>query len=234
MNDMNETALVRVRELGFSYRRQPVFAGLTLGAARGECVVLAGPNGSGKSTVLALLAGILRAQTGSVSVQGRIGYVPQGDALLTDATVGENLRFFYALAHAPVPERLPFDVQRFGGKRIGALSGGMRKQVSIACALAGDPEVLLLDEPCAGLDLCFTELLTDAILRWKKQGRAVVYVSHDPAQLGACADRVVFLSRPPRYAEREELARSPGIAENVGALYRSLFAEPEKKETEEK
>jgi ABC-2 type transport system ATP-binding protein len=145
--------MLQMTDVTFSYGSRKILSALSLQAPPGECLVIAGPNGSGKSTLLALLAGVLTPDSGAVRTDGRVGYVPQGIALFGDMTVEENLRFFAGLARSPIPSPLPFGLEARLHTRVDRLSGGTQRQVSIACALPGDPEVLLLDEPCAGLDL---------------------------------------------------------------------------------
>ena len=176
-----QSRTLRLAEIGFSLRF-------------GECAVIAGTNGSGKTTLLSLAAGIFKPTAGRVECAGRAGYVPQGSALLEDATVGENLRFFADLAGAGIPDPLPFAVGGWMERRVSRLSGGMKKQVSIACAMAGDPDVMILDEPCAALDIRFRESLCSLILDWKAAGKAILYVGHDPAEFFPFCDRLLFLS----------------------------------------
>ena len=121
--------MLEVRSLSFSYRGKPVVSGLSFTALPGSVTVLAGPNGSGKSTTLSLIAGVLRPDAGTIRADGRIGYVPQGIALFEDMTVKDNLRFFASEAHVPIPAHLPFGIDTFLGKRLSALSGGMKKRV---------------------------------------------------------------------------------------------------------
>ena len=197
--------MISIHDLRFSYGRNRIIDGLSFDAARGECVVLAGPNGSGKSTVLSLAAGILRPDGGEIAVRGRVGYVPQGASLFYDATVEENLRFFAGLSHAPIPTELPFSVEKIKKKKVSALSGGMAKQVSIACAMIGDPDIILLDEPCAALDVDFRIEMIRLVLAWRGQGKTVLYVGHDPAEFYDFCDRLVFLADKPLVTERNAM-----------------------------
>ena len=196
--------------VSFSYggRGRPVLDGVSFAVRAGECVVVAGTNGSGKTTLLSLAAGIQKPVGGRVEQSGRVGYVPQGSALLEDATVGENLRFFASLAGAEVPQPLPFEVEKWLDRRVSRLSGGMKKQVSIACAMAGDPGTLLLDEPCGALDLRFRDALGKLIADWKREGRAILYVGHDPAEFFPFCDRLLLLGRRGKTAEVSDLPRA--------------------------
>ncbi len=200
--------MILCQNLNFSWGRQKIVENLSFRVETGECLVLAGANGAGKTTLLSILAGIVPPASGTVKTDGKIGYVPQGSALLEDATVAENLRFFSDLARVPVPdpEKLPFAVRENLKKRVSKLSGGMKKQVSIACALVSDPPVLLLDEPCAALDLPFCEDMIALVQQWKKALKTVVYVGHNPAEFEPFYDRILFLSNTPLLVSREEIA----------------------------
>ena len=196
---MHPQPLLRFENVSFSYgrgrTRSTVLSDVGFAVSAGECAVLAGTNGSGKTTLLSMAAGILKPESGRVETAGRIGFVPQGSALLEDATVEENLRFFSALAGADIPDPLPFAVGEWMDRRVSRLSGGMKKQVSIACAMAGNPDVMLLDEPCGALDIRFRDALCSLILDWKAAGKAILYVGHDPAEFYPFCDRLLFLTR---------------------------------------
>jgi len=203
--------MLTVTGLTFSYNRKPLLDALSFQAAPGECVVLAGPNGSGKSTALSLLAGVLKPDAGSVTAEGRIGYVPQGTALFEDMTVADNLAFFADLAGVKLPEEFAFGVGRFLKKKVSSLSGGTKKRVSIVCALLGDPENLLFDEPCAGLDVQYRDELTALILRLKSEGRSICYVGHEASEFASFYDRLVFLGgEKPQVFEKADLSGASG------------------------
>lgn len=186
--------LLQAENLSFRYGRKPVLQGVSLAVDAGECLAVSGPNGSGKSTLLALLAGILRPRGGTITRSGQVALVPQSGGLLEDLSVARNLDFFASLAGLPFPSELPLDVEPLRRQRVGALSGGQKKRVSIACALAGGADVLLLDEPCAGLDFPHREEMLRLIAGLKAQGKAILYVSHDPTEFGPVYDRLLFLS----------------------------------------
>ena len=133
---------IEVNQMSFSYRKKPVLSDISFRAREGECIAVAGVNGRGKSTLLAILAGILKPKTGTVGCYGRVGYLPQSISLFEDMTVEDNLRFFAGLAKCEVPKELPFRLNDKRKERVGWLSGGQKRQVSIACALLGEPQVL--------------------------------------------------------------------------------------------
>ncbi len=223
-----------MRDVCFSYGKRSILSQLSFSAAPGECVVLAGPNGSGKSTVLSLLAGVLKPDSGTVTVEGRVGLVPQSAALFEDMTVEDNLRFFAGLAGGPVPDALPFGVDLFRNKRVSKLSGGMKKRVSIVCALLADPDVLLLDEPCASLDAQYRDALIRLVQERKQRGCTVIYVSHDPTEVVSFCDRVVFFGPTPAVYTREQM--SDGSADDIVFCrkFLELFRKKERRNQDER
>lgn len=215
--------MTELKNLTFSYGKRSILDGLTVSVREGECLVLAGPNGSGKSTTLSLIAGVLRPKSGQVIPGGRVGYVPQGTALFEDMTVEENLHFFAGLARCTVPAELPFGLEHRLKERVSKLSGGMKKQVSIACALLGGPEVLLLDEPCASLDIRYREELTRLILQLKEEGRTILYTGHEPMEFFPFCDKLLFLGGQPALHTREELTGSPADPTRFCQTFSQLF-----------
>ena len=102
--------------------------------------------------------------------------------MLADLNVRDNLKFFAALCHGDIPEEPFLPLEAAGKKRVGKLSGGMQKRLSLVCAALGEPDILLLDEPCIGLDVAAQELLFRQITRWKEQGRCILYAGHNAAE----------------------------------------------------
>ncbi|HEX2070860.1 MAG TPA: ABC transporter ATP-binding protein [Thermoleophilaceae bacterium] len=175
--------------------------GVSLSASPGELVALVGPNGAGKTTLLSILAGIQRADAGSVSRPPReIGWVPQQAALYGKLTVAENLRLFARLerigdAEAAVAEMLELTgLADRGDDLAGELSGGNRQRVNIAIGLLGRQEILLLDEPSAALDPRQRERVWEFVLGLARRGTAVVYSTHDLQEAARHADRVIVLA----------------------------------------
>ena len=171
MTDSLDPAL-EARALTRDYGSVHALRGLSLCVHPGELYGLVGPDGAGKTTALSCLAGLMRPTRGSVHVLGqdpmrrgagvrdRLGLMPQQYSLYGDLTVMENLTFFgrlFGLSRATFRERSAellaiTRLDRFGGRRADALSGGMYKKLALACALLHRPRVLLLDEPTNGVD----------------------------------------------------------------------------------
>lgn len=221
--------MLAVNNISFSYGKKTVIENLSFSVEAGECVVIAGPNGSGKSTALSVVAGALTPSSGTVTLNGKLGYVPQGAALLEDATVIENLRFFASVSHGHVPDVLPFDCDKYKHKRVSKLSGGMKKQVSIACALLGNPDVIMLDEPCAALDISFRDEMIGLVSEWKKEDKGIVYVGHDPSEFRSFFDKLVLLGDVPRCYTRDELSEQLGSDEDFIRFYKNTLANIKRK-----
>ena len=166
-----------------SYGRHRVLRGVDLAVEPGQLVAIVGENGAGKSTLLGILAGTLRADSGSVQRHGALGYCPQTAVLNDNLTVDQHLRYFAAAYQLPdtkradeLVERLGFD--QFRAEAVGALSGGTRQKLNLTLALLHRPAVLLLDEPYQGFDwetyLRFWDLVGDL----QSAGTAIVIITH--------------------------------------------------------
>ncbi|WP_062641044.1 ABC transporter ATP-binding protein [Streptomyces maremycinicus] len=167
-------------------RSLQVLRGVDLSLAPGEVVGLVGENGSGKSTLMKILVGALRADAGSVSYHGRLGYCPQEPVVYEHLTCDEHFELFgraYAMteqaerrSRRAIYESLGFE--RYAAVRADRLSGGTLSKLNLGLALLADPEVLMLDEPYAGFDfdtyLRFWELVAER----RRTGRTVLIISH--------------------------------------------------------
>ena len=184
------------------YGRKEVLRGASFRTQSGRCIGILGTNGCGKSTLLKILAGVLTPDGGQFLRQGEdllknsslrariVGYVPQGTALIEELSARDNLRLWYE------PEAMERSLDEGVLRRLGIheflrtaankLSGGMRKRLTIGCAMAKDPEILLLDEPTAALDLVCKEQILDTFDAFRRDGGALVMVSHDQWELAMC------------------------------------------------
>lgn len=193
---------IRLEHIRKSYRRKPVLSDICLSAQGGQCIGILGANGSGKSTLLSILAGILPRDEGSFLVNGRdlftqprrrsqlVGYVPQGVALMEELTARDNLRLWYSrkdLARELETGVLSLlGIGEFLDKPVYKLSGGMKKRLSIGCAVAGRPPILLLDEPTAALDLACKQQIDGYLRSYRAAGGLLFLTTHDPAELALC------------------------------------------------
>jgi ABC-2 type transport system ATP-binding protein len=184
-------AAVDVRDLVKTFGRLRALDGISLRIQRGEIYGLLGPNGSGKTTLIRAIVGLIRPDSGSVTVLGhqmpqlavlsRIGYMTQAAALYPDLSVEENVRFFAAINGAAerVDEALRFvDLYDRRKSVVATLSGGMRTRASMACALVHQPELLLLDEPTVGVDPQLRVQLWDRFQKMALNGTTIIVSSH--------------------------------------------------------
>lgn len=172
----------------------------------GEVTGLLGPSGCGKTTLMRSVVGVQRIRSGSVRVFGeaagsavlrsRIGYVTQAASVYDDLTVEENLRFFASVLgvdHAEVAHYIDVvDLTEEHGKLVGHLSGGQRSRVSLAVALLGEPELIVLDEPTVGLDPVLRRDLWQTFHRLADDGAAVLVSSHVMDEATRC-DRLMLM-----------------------------------------
>src|SRR5690349_10631978 len=163
--------------------------GLTLHVNRGECFGLLGPNGAGKTTTIEILEGLLTADSGDIEVLGlrwnrdqrelreQIGIHLQETQLSDKLTVEEMLKLFRSFYRRgrPVSELLQIvELESKRSARAGTLSGGQKQRLSVACSLAGDPDLLFLDEPTTGLDPQSRRQLWDVLRRYREAGGTIL------------------------------------------------------------
>ncbi|MEQ0562400.1 ABC transporter ATP-binding protein [Amycolatopsis sp. NEAU-NG30] len=180
--------------------------GVTVEVAPGEVVALLGPNGAGKSTTVDLLLGLSKPDAGEVIVaggspreavdRGLVGAMMQNGALLPDVTVGEIVGLVVSTHVQPLPAAEVIARAGLGHlvkRRCGKLSGGERQRVRFALALAGDPQLLVLDEPTAAMDVDGRRAFWAAIREFADGGRTVLFATHYLAEAEDYADRVVLM-----------------------------------------
>ncbi|WP_035857037.1 ABC transporter ATP-binding protein [Cryptosporangium arvum] len=200
-----EPAIV-VDDLVVDRGKRRVLHGIGFRAAPGSVVGLLGPSGCGKTTLMRCLVGVQKVRSGTVTVLGepagsaslrrRVGYVTQAPSVYTDLTVRENARYFATVLGVPVAEAdravRNVGLESHAGQLVGALSGGQRTRASLACALVGRPEVLVLDEPTVGLDPVLRHELWQQFHELAAAGTALVVSSHVMDEAGRC-DRLLLM-----------------------------------------
>lgn len=199
---------LQVNGLTVSLGGRPVLSGVDLAAYRGRVTALLGPNGAGKTTIVRCCTGLLPAAPGQVSLlgrspaqavaQGRVGVMPQATAAWSGIRAVELLHYLASLHAHPLP--VSGLVDRLG---IGAyartpyrrLSGGQQQAVNLAGALVGRPELVLLDEPTAGMDPHLRRTVWDLVAELRGAGVAVLLTTHAMDEAERLADRVALLDR---------------------------------------
>ena len=201
-------AVISIQNIQKRYRRKRVLQGVSFSAQNGDCIGILGGNGTGKSTLLRTLAGVIRPDAGQflwnefdlmrdeARREAFVGYVPQGTPLLQELTAKDNLRLWYdsAALERSLDEgvlRL-LGVDKFLKTPVSKMSGGMKKRLSIGCAVAHDPRILLLDEPSAALDLVCKEHILQYLAAFRKRGGVVILSTHDVQEIGVCSARYML------------------------------------------
>lgn len=203
------------RNIGKSYNRRPVLRGVSLSVQRGEVVGLLGPNGAGKTTCFYIITGLIAPDYGTVIRDGYditdlpmyrrarlgVGYLPQEASIFRGMTVEENIR---AILEVSVPLRdrreaaldsllAEFSISHLRRTPALALSGGERRRVEIARALASKPRYFLLDEPLAGIDPIAVGEIRDLVRHLKDRGIGVLITDHNVRETLDIVDRAYIL-----------------------------------------
>jgi len=221
--------MLEARGLRKSYGTRAAVVDVSLHVNAGEVLGLLGPNGAGKSTTVGMLCGLITPDAGSVTIAGagiaagadafkrRIGLVPQDLALYEDLGALANVELFGALYGMPqaLLKGRAAEVLALVGltdrarDKPATFSGGMKRRLNIACALVHDPDVLLLDEPTAGVDPQSRNAIFDSLEALKRQGKALVYTTHYMEEAERLADRIVIIDHGQVVASgtQAELAR---------------------------
>lgn len=212
---------IETQNLTKSYGRRRGISDVSLQVQPGEIFGFLGPNGAGKTTTIRTLLGLLRPTSGSarvlamdirrdsIAIRARTGYLP-GEVRLYPGLTGRQLielslttRRVTSRSHlAAIEERLGVDLNR----RLGQCSKGMRQQVALALAMAHDPELLVLDEPTAGLDPLMQVRVLDLLREQRRQGKTVFFSSHNLPEVESICDRVAMI-RDGRLILVEEVQR---------------------------
>lgn len=189
-------------------------SGLSLKVKRGEFYGLLGPNGAGKTTTLGMLCGILKADSGSIHIDGlsindqrekikrKIGVVPQDLALYPTLNAYENLRFvgrMYELGNTNLQKAIEHYVKIFGlekvaHRKIGTYSGGMKRKVNLIAGIMHQPQVVFLDEPTVGIDVQSKKVIIDFLRELHHQSVTIIYTSHNMEEAEMLCSRIGLLN----------------------------------------
>ncbi len=208
-------AVLEAHNLRKSYGGEEVVAGVSFGIQAGECFGLLGPNGAGKTTTLRLCLGLTAPGGGSIELmqrpvpgearpaRARVGVVPQMDNLDPDFTVSENLLVYgryFGLTERAIRERIP-ELLEFAGltaraaSQIQALSGGMKRRLTLARALINDPDLIFMDEPTTGLDPQARHLIWERLKQLLARGKTIVLTTHFMEEAERLCARLAIMDR---------------------------------------
>jgi sulfonate transport system ATP-binding protein len=223
--EANAIAKVALENLSLSYNTNDgskllALENIQLKVNPGEFLCIVGPSGCGKSTLLHLIAGLQKATSGQVRMDGKVVDSPGTDRILIFQelglfpwlTAGENVEFGMKMKGVPKSDRREkteyylrlVHLSQFKNSYTHQLSGGMRQRVALARALATEPDVLLMDEPFAALDAQTRDLLHDELERiWAETGRTIIFVTHNVREAVRLGDRVALFTFRPGRIKRE-------------------------------
>ncbi|MGZ5801049.1 MAG: ATP-binding cassette domain-containing protein, partial [Burkholderiaceae bacterium] len=222
---MSEHIILSVTNLRKTYgtdnSKHMVINELSFALKKGECYGLLGPNGAGKTTTLRLCLGLIAPDSGQIILAGkripeearparlRVGVVPQGDNLDPDFTVAENLLVFgryFGISDAEILNRIPalLEFANLTAKkdaRIGELSGGMRRRLTLARALVNDPDLIFMDEPTTGLDPQARHMIWERLKTLLGQGKTIFLTTHFMDEAERLCDRLAVIDHGQMIAE---------------------------------
>lgn len=202
--------MIHLSDVSKSFDGKPIITSISLQVNPGEILCLLGPSGAGKTTLIRLITGALKADSGeivigevkvpSVKLYSVIGFMPQNDALYSDLTGWDNLMFFgglYNLKGNELKERAAevlelMDLSEDKDKMVSNYSGGMKKRLSLATTLLHNPKVLLLDEPTVGIDPLLRKSIWDEFQRLKEKGKTIIVTTHVMDEAVKC-DRTALI-----------------------------------------
>lgn len=198
-------SLIEVSKITKNYGKKQVLRDITFSAEAGECIGIVGANGCGKSTLLKILSGAHKPYGGSISYNNEnpltrssvfskyVGYVPQENPLFDNLTVLDNLRLWYCDSSHNLKDDIrngiiaEFGIDRYLKSLVRTLSGGMKKRLSIACSIAKNPKILILDEPGASLDIVCKEDIKRYMNKYVADGGSIIIASHEEGELSVCS-----------------------------------------------
>lgn len=205
--------MLEIKNICKDYGNSVAVDGISLKIERGEIFGILGPNGAGKSTLIGMICGLIKKTKGEVLYEedtnkiikwkSNIGIVPQDFALYWDLTAEENISFFCSLygfkgeeLKNRVNKTLDFvglkDVRK---KRASEFSGGMKRRLNIACAIAHSPKLIIMDEPTVGIDPQSRNHILKSVLKLRDEGATIIYTSHYMEEVDTLCDRIAIIDK---------------------------------------
>ena len=206
--------MIEIKHLYKSYDKKPILQDVNLSVRRGSIMGLLGPNGAGKTTLISILTGIIKKDSGNITIGGldldhelssiqlKCSYVPQTMAFYPRLTGCENLEYFgalWGLKGRKLKERMEFcidtgSMQAFVEKRVDKYSGGMKRRLNMAIGLLNDPEIIYLDEPTVGVDTQSRSYILETIKKINlEQNITIIYTSHYMDEIEHVSDDIAVI-----------------------------------------
>lgn len=200
--------MIEIQKLNKTFSNFQVLKNITLSCKRGECIALIGPNGCGKTTLIKSILGMVLPESGTIAVNDKsilgqyqyredIGYMPQIGRYPENMTIGQIIEMIKQIRgkHHDLDTDLikGFDIDSMLSKKMRTLSGGTTQKVSAVLAFLFNPDVLILDEPTAGLDPLASEILKEKIIAEKKKGKLILITSHLLSELDDLISEIIFM-----------------------------------------
>lgn len=189
------TTAIEVSNLTKSYGKTEVLHGISFSIQQGEIFALLGVNGAGKTTALECMEGLRRYEQGEIKIKGGIGIQLQSSSLPKNMKGKEAVRFFSKWKHVNPDEKIlrAVGADTLLNKQYGDMSTGQKRRLHLALSMLGEPDILFLDEPTAGLDVEGRAALHGELRRLKRQGKTIVLASHDMSEVEQLCDRAAIL-----------------------------------------
>lgn len=222
--------ILEIKDIHKNYGTETAVDGINLSIEKGEIFGILGPNGAGKSTLIGMICGLVKKSKGEIIYEEKIqnirkwkqniGIVPQDFAIYWDLTAAENVSFFCSLygykgeeLKARVDKVLEFvgllDVKN---KLASEFSGGMKRRLNIACAIAHSPKLIIMDEPTVGVDPQSRNHVLQSVLKLRDEGATIIYTSHYMQEVDEICDRIAIVDKGKIIAE----GKSEELKEMVG------------------
>mgnify|MGYP003534609773 FL=1 len=200
--------MIEIKELQKKFGKFEVLKNINLSCKKGECIALIGPNGCGKTTLIKSVLGMVLPDSGTIHFNGnsvlgeylyreKIGYMPQIGRYPDNMTIGQIIEMIKKIRNSSddLDEDLlhAFELEKMFDKQMRTLSGGTTQKVSAVLAFLFNPDVLLLDEPTAGLDPLAAEVLKEKIIKEKEKGKLILITSHLLSELDDLITEIIFM-----------------------------------------
>ncbi len=238
--------MIEIKELQKKFGKFEVLKNINLSCKKGECIALIGPNGCGKTTLIKSVLGMVIPDSGTIHFNGnsvlgeylyreKIGYMPQIGRYPDNMTIGQIIEMIKKIRNSAddLDEDLlhAFELEKMFDKQMRTLSGGTTQKVSAVLAFLFNPDVMILDEPTAGLDPLAAEVLKEKIIKEKEKGKLILITSHLLSELDDLITEIIFMQEGKVHFHQkvEELKATTGeekISKAIAKILKNKQNEP--------